>query len=433
MITRSGDPETLADLADEALRRCDQVARYSEQPGAITRTFLSEPMRRLHQEVGRWMTEAGLDVRVDAAGNLIGEYAGLEPGAGVVAIGSHLDTVPDAGKYDGVLGVMLGLAAVQALGGRRFPFAINVIAFSEEEGVRYRSPFLGSLAAVGRFDRGLFDRADGAGITMSAAFRDFGLDPDRIDDAAYPIGKLLAYVEPHIEQGPVLERLGAPVGVVDAIAGQSRLWVEARGRAAHAGTTPMEGRHDALAAAAQVVLEVERMARATSGLIATVGALAVEPGASNVVPARVRFSIDVRHARDSVRTTAVTEILASARELAQRRGVALFVSQEEHHAAVPADPVLSGFLGEAVAAAGHTPHRVVSGAGHDAGVMAAVAPMAMLFLRCPGGVSHHPDERVLASDVTVALEVLVRYLDILAARIGPPGRADRPAQTVGAA
>ena len=269
----------------------------------------------------------GPGVRLDAAGNLIGRYDGLRPERAVLAIGSHLDTVPDAGKYDGVLGVLLGLAAVKALAGRRLPFAIDVIAFSEEEGVRYRAPFLGSLAAAGRFDHQLLERTDADGVTMADAFRSFGLDPARIDQAAYPAGQLLAYLEVHIEQGPVLETLGAPAGVVEAIAGQSRIWAEMRGRAGHAGTSPMDGRHDALAAAAELVLEVERLARSIDGLRATVGAMAVEPGASNVIPGSARFSIDVRHAHDQVRETAVREILARARALAERRGVEFLVTQ----------------------------------------------------------------------------------------------------------
>jgi len=367
------------------------------------------------------MEEAGLGVRLDAAGNLIGRFDGVRPGLPVLAIGSHVDTVPNAGKYDGVLGVLMAVATVQNLGSRRLPFGIDVIAFSEEEGVRYRAPFLGSLAVCGRFDRKLLDRTDADGITMADAFRSFGLDPSQIDEAAYPAGGLLGYVEPHIEQGPVLEGLGAPAGVVEAIAGQSRIWAELRGRAGHAGTLPMEGRQDALAAAAELVLEVERHARSTAGLRATVGTLAVEPGVSNVVPGNVRLSIDVRHARDEIRSAAVAYILVQASILAERRGVEFQVVQEEHHGAVPTDPFLSGCLGEALASTGHAAHRLVSGAGHDAAVMAAVTPMAMLFLRSPGGVSHHPDERVLPEDVAIGLEVLVRFVDLLAGRIAPAG------------
>ena len=224
-------------------------------------------------------------------------------------------------KYDGVLGVLLGVAAVQALGGRRLPFGIDVIAFSDEEGVRYGVPYLGSLAVCGRFDRSLLDRTDARGIAMADAFRAFGLDPSSMAEAAYPAGRLLGYLEVHIEQGPVLETLGAPVGVVDAIAGQSRIWAEFRGRSGHAGTLPMEGRLDALAAAAEFVLEVERLGRSVADLRATVGTIAVEPGAVNVVPGTARLSIDVRHQRDDVRMAAVAELRAAAAALAARRGV----------------------------------------------------------------------------------------------------------------
>jgi allantoate deiminase len=417
MRRRPGDNDVsgdLAALAMEALRRCDEAAGFTEEPGRVTRTFLSEPMRRLHERLAGWMEAAGLRVRIDAAGNMVGHYAGRQLDSPVLMIGSHIDTVPDAGKYDGVLGVMLGIAAVQALGGRRLPFGIDVIAFGDEEGVRYGVPFLGSLAARGRFDRSLLDRTDAAGVAMADAFRAFGLDPSRIGEAAYPPGGLLGYFEVHIEQGPVLESLEAPVGVVEAIAGQSRLRVEFGGRSGHAGTSPMEGRHDAMAAASEFVLEVERLGRSTAGLRATVGTIAVEPGASNVVPGTARLSVDVRHPRDDVRTSAVGELRTRALALAARRGVEFLVTREEHHAAVPADPHLADLLGRAVAQAGQVPHRLVSGAGHDAAVMAAVAPMAMLFIRSPGGVSHHPDERVLPADVAIALDVMIRYLDLLA-------------------
>ena len=433
MMEQAEESDIPVNLAAEVLARCDEVALFSEEPDKITRTFLSEPMRLLHGRMTQWMEAAGLNVRLDAAGNLIGRYGGIRPECPVLAIGSHLDTVPDAGKYDGVLGVLLGLAAVRALDGRRLPFAVDVIAFSEEEGVRFRTPFLGSLAVAGRFDRELLERTDAAGVTMADAFRSFGLDPARIDEAAYPAGHLFGYLEVHIEQGPILETLGAPAGVVEAIAGQSRIWAELRGRAGHAGTSPMHGRLDALAAAAEFVLEAERLARSTSSLRATVGAMSVEPGASNVIPGRVRFSIDVRHAHDQVRESAVREILARGRALAEQRGVEFVVSQQEHHSAVPTDPVLREWLGEALASTGHSPHRLVSGAGHDAGVMAAVAPMAMLFLRSPGGVSHHSDERVLPEDVAIGLEVLIHYLDLLADRFETIVGSSRSVQNVGVA
>ncbi len=406
-----------ADLAALVLERCDQIAQFSQEIGKITRTFLSEPMRGVHEKLTEWMNDAGLVVRIDPAGNVIGHDPGIGHDSRVLMIGSHLDSVPDAGKYDGPLGVLLGLAAVEALGERRLPFGIDVIGFVEEEGVRYGAPFLGSLAVCGRFDSQLLDRADREGITMAQAFRTFGLDPSRIELAAYPQCAILAYIEPHIEQGPVLESLGAPVGIVEAIAGQTRIWAELRGRAGHAGTLPMEGRRDALAAAAELVLEVERLAKSLSGLRATVGTMAVSPGAINVVPGAVQLSIDIRHARDADRAAAVAALKRVGGELALRRGVDFQIAREEDHPAVVADPFLTGLLAEAVTKAGHVAHRMTSGAGHDAAVMASVAPMAMLFLRSPGGISHHPDERVLVDDVAAAIEVLVRLLELLADRV----------------
>jgi allantoate deiminase len=406
-------------LAREALARCDALAAESEAPGALTRTFLSPPMRQVHRHVSGWMRDAGMTVRLDPAANLIGRHETAVGGAPALLIGSHLDTVPDAGKYDGVLGVVLGVAAVQALRGRGLPFAVEVVGFSEEEGVRYRTPYLGSLALSGRFDPPLLDRRDADGVTMADAFRAFGLDPARVAEAAYPPGSILAYVEAHIEQGPLLEAWGTPVGVVEAIAGQSRLRVAFEGRAGHAGTSPMELRRDALPAAAELVLEVERLARAVDGLRGTVGTIEARPGASNVVPGAASLSLDARHADDAVRDRAVIELLRRASSIAARRGLNFRVVEAEHHRAVPADPRLTALLDAAVSGAGVEPRRLVSGAGHDAAVMASVAPMAMLFLRSPGGISHHPDEGVLAGDVRTALDVLVRWVDALADRGGP--------------
>ena len=410
-------------LADETLARCEILALESEQPGRLTRTFLSPPMRRVHDHLAGWMAGAGMGVRLDQAANLIGtlpDENGRDD-APIVLIGSHLDTVPDAGKYDGVLGVLLGVAAVQALGPRRLPFALEVVGFSEEEGVRYRAPYLGSLALSGRFDPSYFNLVDDDGVTMADAFRRFGLDPGLIAGAASPPGRVAAYLEAHIEQGPVLESWGSPVGVVSAIAGQSRLWVTFEGRAGHAGTSPMDLRRDALPAAAELVLAVEGLARSVEGLRGTVGSIAASPGAVNVVPGSVTLSMDIRHAIDDVRDRAVDGLLDAARGIASRRGLEFRVDRAQHHRAVPTDPALSDLLASAVRDAGVEPRRLVSGAGHDAAVMAGLAPMAMLFLRSPGGISHHPDEQVLKSDVRIALDVLVRWLFALAAGVRPLG------------
>jgi allantoate deiminase len=248
---------------------------------------------------------------------------------------------------------------------------------------------------------------------MGQAFRDFGLDPTQIAGAAYPPGRVLGYLEAHIEQGPVLDRCNLPLGVVQAIVGQSRLWLRFEGKAGHAGTLPMELRQDALAAAAEFVLLVEEQARSVESLRATVGTLTVAPGAVNVVPGTVRLSLDVRHGQDAVRERAATALLERAAALAGRRGVSFHVDGAEHHAAVFADPRLTGVLEEAAHTCGYAPQRMVSGAGHDAAVMASLAPMAMLFVRSPGGVSHHPDEAVRPEDVQAALEVMVAFLRLL--------------------
>ena len=362
------------------------------------------------------MRDADMTVRVDAAGNLLGRYAGDRENALTVLIGSHLDTVPDGGRYDGVLGVLLGVATVNAFHrrGQRLPFAIDVIGFSEEEGVRYRVPYLGSLAACGKFDSTFLNIVDSEGVSMSDAFRVFDLDPARVGDAAYPPRSLLAYVEPHVEQGPILDSKGAALGVVTAIVGQSRIWVAIEGKAGHAGTEPMEDRRDALTAAAELVLEVERLGRATEGLRATVGAISAEPGATNVIPGVARFSVDVRHSADSIREHAVACLVEHGARIAERRGVAFRIESERHHNAVPADQGLTDLLAESIEAAGQVAWRLVSGAGHDAAVMASVAPMAMLFLRSPGGISHHSDECVRRDDVRAALAVLVGFLERLA-------------------
>jgi allantoate deiminase len=395
------------------LARCDILAAYSEEPGKITRTFLCQPMQGVHECLGNWMRAAGMTVRLDPAGNLIGHYPAAES-APVFLIGSHLDSVPDAGKYDGVLGVLLGLAAVEALNGQRLPFAVDVLGFCEEEGVRFGTPYLGSLAASGRFDPALLDRTDAAGVSLAAALRHFGLDPSRLPGAAYPAGRVLGYLEAHIEQGPVLDSRNLPLGVVEAIVGQSRLWLHFDGKPGHAGTLPMELRQDALVAAAEFIIAVEEQARSVEGLRATVGTLSVAPGAVNVVPGSARLSLDIRHPEDVVRQQATAALLQRATALAGRRGVRFHMDHAEHFPAVPAEPRLTGLLAESARAAGYVPLPMVSGAGHDAAVMASLAPMAMLFLRSPGGISHHPDEAVRPEDVQAALEVMVTFLHRLA-------------------
>jgi allantoate deiminase len=397
---------------DEIIARCQAIAGLSEQPGCTTRTFLSPPMGKVHRILRAWMESPGMSVSVDSAGNLRGYYGGMHPDAPRLLIGSHLDTVPCAGAFDGVLGVVLGIALVESLNGRRLPFAIEVAGFSEEEGVRFGVAFIGSRALVGTVDAALLEKKDPRGVTVAQAIREFGLDPSRMAEAVLQ-GPLLGYLEFHIEQGPVLDQLGLPLGVVEGIAGQTQARVSFRGRSNHAGTTPMHLRHDALAAAAEWILAAEQEARATPGLVATVGSVEALPGASNVIAGEVRASLDVRHAADAQRTAGVDRILSAAREIAQRRGLEFECSGRQDQPAVACDPNLILAMKRAVERAGFPVQRMVSGAGHDAMILAQMMPVAMLFLRSPGGISHHPEERVLSQDVAAALRTGLCFLEQL--------------------
>jgi allantoate deiminase len=320
--------------------------------------------------------------------------------------------VPHAGAFDGILGVALGIALVDLLGGRRLPLAIEVVGFSEEEGVRFSVPFIGSRALAGTVDDDLLHRRDGEGVSVREALVDFGLDPARLSEAR--ANRAIGYLEFHIEQGPVLDRLSLPLGVVTAIAGQTRAEVTFTGAANHAGTTPMSARRDALAAAAEWIGLVERDARSVPDLVATIGRIDVAPGAANVVPGRAIASLDVRHADDAVRRATAERLVLAAREAGDRRGVGVTSDIRLDQRTVPMDEGLTAMVARAVERSGATVHRMASGAGHDAMILAPVMPVAMLFLRSPGGVSHHPDETVLEGDVASALAAGGQLLDDLA-------------------
>ena len=400
------------------MQRCDALGSISEEPDRLTRPFASDAMRRAHELVSSWMREAGMTAARDNAGNLRGRYESAAGGTATLLLGSHLDSVRDAGKYDGPLGVLVAIAAVQDLHDRdlRLPFAIEVVGFADEEGLRYGTTYLGSRALAGTFDAADLDRTDDAGVTMAEAIRSFGGDPGRIAEDRWNGGALLGYCEVHIEQGPVLEVRGLPVGMVSAIAGQSRHQLTFTGEAAHAGTTPMDRRKDALVAAATFVQSVEGFAANQEGLVATVGQLTVQPGAANVVPGEVTFSLDVRHAADTERLLATQRLLDLASEIANHRGIALAITRTSENPTVPTSPRLTSLFVRAVEDLGHPATRLASGAGHDAVVMAGLTEIAMLFVRCKGGVSHNPAESVTEEDVAVAIEVLGKFLELLAAK-----------------
>jgi allantoate deiminase len=362
------------------------------------------------------MREAGMDIRVDAVGNLRGRAEGSVPTAPLLLLGSHLDSVRDAGRYDGPLGILVAIEVVDRAreNHRALPFPVEVLAFADEEGLRFQTTYLGSCALAGSFDPAYLDLVDADGIHLREAIGTFGGNPGALADAVLRPGEARAYIEVHIEQGPYLESVAAPVGVVTAIAGQTRILTAFLGEAGHAGTVAMHLRRDPLPAAAEIVLAAEDLARETPGLLATVGTIEVIPGASNVIPSQARFSLDVRHPEDAVRTDAVSVLERRMHELAATRSLGVEWRIARDHPAVPCDTSLAARLAEAVAAAGLPVERLPSGAGHDAVVMSEIVPVAMLFVRCAGGISHHPAESVMTSDVAAAFDVLDRFVNMLA-------------------
>lgn len=401
--------------ARDIIARCKRIAQFSGSSGGTTRTFLCPAMHDVHRFLADWMQSLGMEVTVDAMGNLHGVYPPLtNSNDRRLLIGSHLDTVPNAGAFDGILGVVLGIALIESLQGERLPFGVEVIGFSEEEGVRFGIPFLGSRAAMGRIDSQLLKSFDADGITIAEAIRSFGLNPAEIGQAFMHPG-VFAYIEFHIEQGPVLDHLGQPLGVVRSIAGQSRYGVAFSGAANHAGTTPMHLRHDALAGAAEWITNVEAQANNVAGAVATVAAIASAPRASNVIPGVVTATLDVRHSADDMRTSVVRTLLCKANEIAANRGLQFVAELRLDQQSVAMDAGLISVAQNAVRQVGCDAPLMVSGAGHDAMVLADNVPCVMVFLRSPGGISHHPDEAVLLDDVQLALSAGLQFLHELAA------------------
>jgi allantoate deiminase len=416
------DPAFLAALQPQRISdRCDALGRLSEQQGGLTRVFLSAEQRQANALVLAWMREAGMTADVDSIGNCAGRYEGLRPGLPCLMLGSHLDTVRDAGRYDGMLGVIAAIECVCALNacGLRLPFAIEVVGFGDEEGVRFGSTLLGSRAVAGTFERAVLDAVDAAGMTMRDALRGFGLDPEAIGAVARRPADVLAYAELHIEQGPVLEAEGLPTGVVTAINGGNRFAIDLTGMAGHAGTVPMPLRRDALAAAAECVLAVERIAKELPGIVGTVGRIEALPGAMNVIPGRVRFSLDVRAPTDARRHAAVAAMLAACEDIAKRRSIAFSVTPLWEAKTALCDPELQRQFAAAIAAEGGRVHHLPSGAGHDGMAIVAIAPIGMLFVRCAGGISHNPAEAVTLEDIAAGVRALARFIVAFV----PPGAA----------
>jgi allantoate deiminase len=406
--------------AKKIMQRIETLAKISDVPGKTTRTFASPAMHRANKLVAKWVREAGMKTRVDPIGNLIGHYDSAKPGAKILLLGSHLDTVRNAGKFDGPLGVILAIACVENLHRQkiRLPFAIEVVGFADEEGVRYQSAYLGSKVLAGCFDEKDLRRKDDTGISMHNAIKNFGGNPSKLKSARLNPKQLIGYVEAHIEQGPVLEKKKLAVGIVTVIAGQTRARVSFIGRAGHAGTTPMNLRKDALCAAAEFILVVENLARKTLGLVATVGEISVKAGASNVIPGDVRLTLDIRHEDDSARKSAHSALKQIAFRIARRRKLQLDGEVVHETAAVNCSENLSRLLGKSVKRRQKKIVRLSSGAGHDAAVMAKITPAAMLFIRCKNGISHHPDESVKVQDVQIAFDVMNDFLRSLGEKCG---------------
>jgi len=360
-------------------------------------------MRDCHSAIASWLKPLDITPTIDAAGNLRALYPAANPRAPRLLLGSHLDTVPNAGAFDGPLGILLAVALLEQLDGQRLHFAIELVAFSEEEGVRFATPFIGSCALVGNYDEEFLNRRDANGISIRQAIQNFGLNPAQLP-AAQMSDDVLAYIEFHIEQGPVLESLNLPLAAVEAIVGQSRLAITFTGHANHAGTTPMNARHDALAAAAEWMVAVESESSRVAGLVATVGSIQAHPGAANVIPGEVRLTLDVRHKSDQTRVQSVQRLTTLAQQIAARRALSANFATFLNHPAVAMDPFLTSQIESAIRAAGCPPHRMPSGAGHDAMILASRVPAAMIFLRSPGGISHDPTESVLLEDVACAID-----------------------------
>ncbi len=416
MTMSHANPDASTSMGETISARLTQLATLSDDEGALTRLYLSPAQRKAADLVIRWMRDAGMSAQINSVGNVVGRYEADWPHAGTLILGSHIDTVRQAGSYDGNLGVVTAIEIVDRLRrlGRRLPFSIEVVAFGDEEGVRFPSTLGGSRALAGLFDEATLDERDVDGISRREALVSFGCDPTRITGETCPLEDIIGYIEVHIEQGPVLESENRPVGVVTAISGASRGEVMIVGESAHAGAAPMPLRRDALAAAAMMISAIEGRARADPDLVATVGRLEIAHPAANTVPGAVSFTLDVRAPDDAVRRAALRDIAESVAEIARSRGVRAQVEMGYEAPSSPSDPALSDGLAASIERLGLTVRRLPSGAGHDAMAFAGRIPFAMLFVRCRGGVSHNPTECAAPEDIDMGARILLDFVEHLA-------------------
>jgi N-carbamoyl-L-amino-acid hydrolase len=407
------DEASLPDFGAKILGMAHELALWTELPEGLMCTYFSPAHKAAAAQLRDWMAAAGMNAAIDAVGNVIGRYPSDAAGAKTLIVGSHYDTVANAGQFDGRLGILTAVAIVEHLhrARRKLPFHIDVMAFSEEEGVRFSAPYLGSGAIAGHFDESALARRDSSDISLATVLRKEGVDLETIQKLARRPETLRGYLEVHIEQGPVLLQKDLPVGIVTSITGSARYRISVQGAAGHAGTVPMPLRRDAAAAAAEIVLAVERRCRASTNLVGTVGQLTVPHGVINVIPGSCELSLDIRSVDDGARSAATHDIMAAIEEIAGRRRVTASIKELARHRATPCAPAMQAAFAQAIAKAGIEPFYLPSGAGHDAEQFAGVTDIGMLFVRCGnGGISHSPLETVTAADADAGARIL---LDVL--------------------
>jgi allantoate deiminase len=401
----------LKSYASLTYQRCDWLAQYSQDTSCMDRRYLTKEHKLANNQVSLWMQEAGMKVWQDEAGNQWGALQSAFPNAPTLVIGSHLDTVPNGGKYDGILGVLLPISIVQYLKDNHQTLAFNlqIVGFGDEEGTRFGATLLGSHAVAGTWQENWATLTDGNGICLAQAMREFGLDINRIRHGARN-NDINAFLEIHIEQGPVLEAQNLSVGIVNAIAGARRFKCVVTGMAGHAGTVPMVMRQDALAGAAEMILTIELIAK-EQNVVATVGKLSCLSGATNVISGKTEFSIDIRSEDDRQRDKAFAQIEQRLHKIAVNRRLTLDILQTHQASAVTCDKELQNKLACSIEKAEITPFTLTSGAGHDTMAMANICPVAMLFMRCAKGISHHPAEAICSNDVEQAMNVVLHFFD----------------------